>query len=103
MNSNETQRQIERLRWQSRLQMCALAPPAVGGLAASLTVRELIVVDDAHVARVRISGDVPDAVIDGRRLVRAETAAGLITLRGSRTGAHGLYDLRALRKCHADA
>lgn len=83
-DSTGLRHELRRLRWQSCLQMGALALLAAGGLAAfasgpgSLTVRELIVVDDEGVERVRISGDVPDAVVDGRRLIRGEKAAGII-------------------------
>ena len=44
----------------------------------SLRVRELVVEDSTGVVRVRILGDVPDAVIQGKRVPRGEHAAGVI-------------------------
>ena len=67
-----------------------LALLVAGGLAGfmmdapgSLRVSELVVVDAEGVERVRISGDLPDAVVDGRRLVRGEKAAGVILYDGA--------------------
>lgn len=55
-------------------QASADANPAV----ASLRVAELIVVDGKGVERVRIGGDLPDAVIDGKRRPRGSKAAGVM-------------------------
>lgn len=44
----------------------------------SLRVTELVVVDAAGTERVRLSGDMPDAVIEGRRVDRGSAAAGLM-------------------------
>ena len=44
----------------------------------SLTVNELVVVDRNGVPRVRLAGEVPDAIINGRRVPRGERAAGMI-------------------------
>lgn len=43
-----------------------------------LRVTELVVVDPAGVERARIGGDLPDAVVEGRRVPRGERAAGLL-------------------------
>lgn len=40
--------------------------------------REIVVVDKAGVERVRIGGDLPDAVIAGKRIPRGEQAAGVL-------------------------
>ena len=44
----------------------------------SLKVSELIVVDSKGVERVRVGGDLPDAVINGKRVPRGEKAAGVM-------------------------
>lgn len=44
----------------------------------SITVQELVVTDSAGTVRARLAGDVPDAVIDGRRMARGTGAGGLI-------------------------
>jgi len=44
----------------------------------SLKVSELVVVDPKGVERVRISGDLPDATINGKRVPRGEKAAGVM-------------------------
>ena len=44
----------------------------------SLTVAELIVVDERGVERVRIGSDLPDAVIDGKRVPRGTDVAGVM-------------------------
>jgi hypothetical protein len=49
----------------------------------SLTVSELIVVDSSGVERVRIGGDLPDAIIDGKRAPRGESAAGVLLYDGT--------------------
>src|SRR5437773_9930158 len=49
----------------------AISPP-------SLKVSELVVVDPNGVERVRIGGNVPDAVINGKRIPRGEKAAGVL-------------------------
>lgn len=46
--------------------------------ADSLSVRELRVLDSTGVVRVRLSADMPDAVIRGRRVHRPEPAAGIM-------------------------
>jgi hypothetical protein len=47
-------------------------------MADSLSVRELRVVDTTGVVRVRVSADMPDAVIGGRRVHRPEAASGVM-------------------------
>ncbi len=44
----------------------------------SLTLSELTIVDPKGMVRARIGGDLPDAVIDGKPVHRAERAAGVI-------------------------
>jgi len=86
----EVERRLRRVTIQSRIQTGLLALVVSGGLAGfmmdapgSLRVSELVVVDAEGVERVRISGDLPDAVVDGRRLVRGEKAAGVILYDGA--------------------
>ncbi|MBA3559700.1 MAG: hypothetical protein H0W30_14025 [Gemmatimonadaceae bacterium] len=43
-----------------------------------LELSELLIVDERGVVRVRIGGDLPDAVIQGRRTPRGDGAAGVI-------------------------
>jgi hypothetical protein len=54
----------------------------VAGLSAQdqrvLTLSELAIVDDKGTVRVRISGQVPDAIIDGRPVPRGARAAGVV-------------------------
>ncbi len=83
-------RRLRRVTLQSRVQMGVLAVMMAAGLAAfvsdeprALRASELVVVDPDGVERVRISGDLPDAVVDGRRLVRGEKAAGVILYDGA--------------------
>src|SRR5947209_5036273 len=49
----------------------------------SLRVSELVVVDPQGVERVRIGGDLPDAVINGKRIPRGEKVAGVMLYDGS--------------------
>jgi hypothetical protein len=49
----------------------------------SLRVSELVVTDPQGVERVRISGDLPDAVINGKRVPRGEKAAGVLLYDGT--------------------
>jgi hypothetical protein len=44
----------------------------------SLRVREIVVVDDRGVERVRISGHLPDAVVGGKVRPRGDVAAGVV-------------------------
>lgn len=55
-----------------------LRPAAAAKLPETLRVTELVVVDPAGVERVRVSGDMPDAVIEGQRIDRGSAAAGLM-------------------------
>ena len=48
------------------------------GAANSLRVSELVVVDAKGVERVRIGGDLPDALIGGKRVPRGQQAAGVL-------------------------
>jgi len=57
---------------------CRTATPSRGSEPRSLTVTEINVVDRSGVVRLRLSGDVPDAVIDGKRIPRGQHAAGVI-------------------------
>jgi len=51
--------------------------------AGRLRVTELVVVDEIGVERVRVGGDLPDAVIDGKRVPRGEKAAGILLYDGT--------------------
>ncbi len=44
----------------------------------ALTLQSLSIVDPGGVVRVRIGGDLPDAVIDGRRIDRGQRVAGVM-------------------------
>jgi hypothetical protein len=83
--------QNRRLRWGVILALlviplAAFTLPTVGngspgsgsGTIDSLRVRELVVVDEAGTVRARLGGELPDAVIEGRRVVRGDVAAGLL-------------------------
>lgn len=61
--------------WQSRIQQ--------PGAPSSLRVSELIVVDPKGAERVRIGGDLPDAIIGGKRVPRGEKAAGVLLYDGA--------------------
>jgi hypothetical protein len=61
--------------WQSQAQQSATP--------TSLRVSELIVVDPKGVERVRIGGDLPDALIDGKRMPRGQKIAGMILYDGT--------------------
>ena len=81
---------LRRMGLQSRIQMAVIALGIAAALAAfsaqtpgSLTVSELVVVDPDGVERVRIGGDLPDAVTNGRRIVRGEKAAGILLYDGA--------------------
>jgi hypothetical protein len=60
---------------------CMTATP-LGSTSSAVTdrlrVKELVVVDPQGHERVMISGDVPDAIIDGKRVPRGETASGIL-------------------------
>jgi hypothetical protein len=56
--------------WESEAQRSV--PPE------SLRVSELVVVDPKGVERVRIGGDLPDAVINGKRVPRGQKVAGVL-------------------------
>lgn len=58
--------------------VAVLRPVAAATVADRLRVTELVVVDRAGTERVRLSGDLPDAVIDGRRIDRGGAAAGVM-------------------------
>lgn len=55
-----------------------LRPAPALAAPGSLRVSELVVVDPAGTERVRLSGDMPDAVIEGRRIDRGSAAAGVM-------------------------
>ncbi|ASR44243.1 hypothetical protein BEN78_13595 [Xanthomonas citri pv. mangiferaeindicae] len=52
--------------------------PSIPQLPDRLRLRELVVVDPTGVERVRVSGDLPDALIDGKRVDRGSAAAGVM-------------------------
>ena len=59
------------------------APAKQSTAPASLRVSELVVVDPKGVERVRIGGDLPDAIIAGKRVPRGEKAAGVLLYDGA--------------------
>ena len=63
--------------WKSQAQQ------ASGGQPSSLRVSELVVVDSKGTERVRIGGNLPDALIGGRRVPRGQQAAGIILYDGA--------------------
>src|SRR4051812_28285744 len=60
----------------------ATTPVHAGAPADRLQARELVIVDSKGVERVRIGGDLPDAVINGKRIPRGEQAAGVLIYDG---------------------
>ena len=50
---------------------------------AALRASELVIVDSKGVERVRIGGDLPDPLINGKRVPRGEKAAGVLLYDGS--------------------
>lgn len=62
---------ISAWKWQAPAPQTSAAPQ-------SLLVSELVVVDAKGMERVRIGGDLPDAVINGKRVSRGEKAAGVL-------------------------
>jgi hypothetical protein len=50
---------------------------------SSLRVSELVIVDPKGVERVRIGGDLPDAVIGGKRVPRGQKTAGVLLYDGT--------------------
>lgn len=58
------------------LSLRAFDAPAPG--PERLRLSELVIVDPSGVERVRLSGRMPDAVIDGRRIDRGSAAAGVM-------------------------
>jgi hypothetical protein len=95
---NRCERSYRRLTWLVRAQSAVLVVLIVplllavnaigggydaGGTEGRLRIAELIVVDKKGVERVRIGGDLPDAVVDGRRVPRGEKAAGVLLYDGA--------------------
>lgn len=63
---------------------CASSPAArARGELPSLRVSQLVVVDSQGVERVRIGGDLPDAIIKGKRIPRGSQAAGVLLYDGT--------------------
>lgn len=60
------------------LASCISAARAQSSGAKVLTVSELRVVDPRGVVRVRIGGDLPDAIMQGKRTPRGDRAAGVL-------------------------
>jgi hypothetical protein len=60
--------------WKSQAQKASVP--------SSLRVSELVVVDPKGVERVRLGGDLPDAIIGGKRVPRGEKAAGVLLYDG---------------------
>lgn len=55
-----------------------LAPSGSAQALPSLRVSEVVVVDSKGVERVRIGGELPDAVVDGKPRPRGQMAAGIL-------------------------
>jgi hypothetical protein len=53
-------------------------PAAITERPGSVRVTELVVVDRNGIERIRIGGDLPDALINGKRVPRGERAAGIL-------------------------
>jgi hypothetical protein len=49
----------------------------------SLRVSQIVIVDNRGVERVRIGGDLPDAIVQGKRVPRGSQAAGLLLYDGT--------------------
>lgn len=62
--------------------------------ADSVRVHELIVLDTAGTVRARIGGNLPDAVINGRRAARGDNAAGVLLYdrSGTERGGYVTFD-----------
>jgi hypothetical protein len=81
-----TNRRLQRILCMQALAIVALAALAVASCATStaqrdaapLRVTELVVTDSAGVARVRIGGELPDAIVGGKRVPRGGKAAGVL-------------------------
>jgi hypothetical protein len=75
---------LEKLLRLSALAWLALAVLALAGWSSqrppadTLRAKELVIVDPAGVERVRLGGDLPDAIIKGKRVARGEKAAGVL-------------------------
>lgn len=89
---NRHRRLVRLVVFQSALIVSAAAALAAGCESAlgrddskpsRVRVEEIVVVDSTGVERVRIGGNLPDAVVDGRRAPRGEDAAGLLLYDGT--------------------
>jgi hypothetical protein len=85
----ENDRLKRRLHWQNFV-LIGVALASVGGTAyanltksaaqtviPSITVRELVVVDDKNVVRARVGGNIPPAIVDGKTLSRGGVNNGV--------------------------
>lgn len=86
-----------RLMWMVRVQWIVLAvllSAFIYGFTAArdksgaetidcIRVKELVVIDEKGVERVRIGGELPDAVVAGKTIPRGEKAAGVLLYDGS--------------------
>jgi hypothetical protein len=72
----------------------SIASVALQASMDSLRVRELIVVDDSGTVRVRVLGNLPDAVIRGKRVMRGDRAAGVLLYdrTGTERGGYVTFD-----------
>lgn len=61
--------------WRSEAQQTTTPP--------ILRISELVVIDKQGVERVRIAGDLPDAIIGGQRIPRGQQAAGIVLYDGT--------------------
>jgi hypothetical protein len=84
MHNSTLEARVARLEKLLRLSLLAWLALAVIGIAgwasqpSQLRASELVIVDPKGVERVRIGGDLPDAIIAGKRVPRGEQAAGVL-------------------------
>jgi hypothetical protein len=72
----------------------SIVPLASPTTTDSLRVRELIVVDDSGTVRARVGGNLPDAIIRGKRVSRGDRAAGVLLYdnTGTERGGYVTFD-----------
>lgn len=90
MCERANRRLTRQLRWQFTVVIVLIGTLVIGCVVTTrgnapvstvpgrLRVSELVIVDPKGTERVRISGDLPDAVINGKRIPRGEKAAGVM-------------------------
>lgn len=95
--------QLEQKVHRLRFAVAALVVLGTGGLGflgaardadGTLQVREVVVEDEEGIVRARLGGNLPDAVVEGRRIDRGTDAAGLILYddTGTERGGYVTFD-----------